>query len=129
MKHLLFVFIAIIAFSCKSSNSSPTGPKIGQEFDLKYGESIQIQNESLTLKFENVADDSRCPTGASCVWAGNAKIILRVAQIDTSLNSALNPNEINYNSFNIKLLSVSPYPTIGQQIKLEDYIIRLIVTK
>ena len=129
MKHFLVAFLALAAFSCKSSNSSPTGPKVGQEFDLKYGESIQIQNESLTLKFENVADDSRCPTGASCVWAGNAKIILRVAQIDTSLNSALNPNEINYNSFNIKLLSVSPYPTIGQQIKLEDYIIRLIVTK
>ena len=129
MKQFLVTVLALLAFSCKSSTSSPTGPKIGEEFNLKYGESIQVQNESLTLKFENVADDSRCPTGASCVWAGNAKIILQVAQIDTSLNSALSPSEINYNSFNIKLLSVSPYPTIGQQIKLDDYIIKLIVTK
>ncbi len=38
----------------------------------------------LTLTPVMVAEDSRCPTGATCVWAGRARVSTAVATVDGS---------------------------------------------
>ena len=129
IKNIAFVVLSLFGLSCEQS-TSPTRPKIGEEFELKYGQSTQIQGQNLSIKFKNVAEDSRCPKGAFCVWEGNAKIVLQVAQQDTSVNTSLEPREITYSrypTYTIRLVSVSPYPNMSEQIKLEDYTIKLIV--
>ncbi len=131
MKSIIFIFLSLFILSCEQS-TNPTGPKIGEEFDLKYGQCVQIQDKDFSIKFQNVAEDSRCPTGTCCKWEGNAKIVLQVAQNDTTINTALEPKEITYSGheyihYTIRLVSVSPYPNMDEQIKLEDYSIKLIV--
>ena len=132
MKNIVFVILSLILISCKQP-TSPTGQKIEEEFVLKYGQSTQIQySDTFTIKFQSVAEDSRCPKGATCVWEGNAKIVLQVVQQDSLVNTTLEPKELIYSGregikYRIKLVSVSPYPNINEQIKLEDYSIKLIV--
>jgi hypothetical protein len=43
-----------------------------KEFTLKVGETGKAPREQLQVDFISVADDSRCPKGVTCVWAGNA---------------------------------------------------------
>ena len=38
---------------------------LGQEFTLKLGQSARIQSEGLTLTFNDVSEDSRCPSGVT----------------------------------------------------------------
>ena len=132
MKSIPFILLSIFILSCKQTTTTPTGPKIGEEFELAYAQTIQIQGKTITIKFQNIAEDSRCPTGVICVWEGNAKIILTVAQHDTSVNTTLQPKELTFTGeggiqYTVRLISVSPYPNINERIKLEEYRIKLVV--
>jgi hypothetical protein len=44
--------------------------ELGRPFDVKPAETVTIQG--LRITFEGVSEDSRCPTGAQCMWAGDA---------------------------------------------------------
>jgi hypothetical protein len=127
MKYILSFFV-IILFGCNST-SNPVSPKLNEEFELKYGQIIQIQNEDLIIKFSSIIADSRCPEGAMCKWEGNAKISLQINNTETSLNTTLEPKETEVSKYKIILISLQPYPKINEEINLKDYISKLIVIK
>ena len=117
-----------MTLTCLQSQNK-TKPMYSEVFDLKMGDSVQLQDESITIKFLDVAEDSRCPKGATCIWEGNARIILRISRQDTSLNTAFKPKIMNYMKYQIKLIEVKPYPRVDRKIKQEDYLIKLNITK
>jgi len=47
---------------------------LGQEYLIGFGETIHVG--SLALEFTTLAEESRCPLNANCVWAGNARILV-----------------------------------------------------
>lgn len=50
---------------------------------LALGESREIEGrEGLHLRFVRVTEDSRCPTGVTCVWAGRARVELELGSAD-----------------------------------------------
>src|SRR5262245_2914355 len=61
-----FAAIALVA----AMHATIADPELGRPFEMKPDEVVAIQG--LRITFEGVADDSRCPTGAQCVWAGDA---------------------------------------------------------
>jgi hypothetical protein len=65
MRHLLFVpvFCATLA-AC----AAPAATRIAGTFTLERGASVEVA-PGVTVAFEAV-DDSRCPPGVQCVWAG-----------------------------------------------------------
>ena len=68
---LFFVCTSVIAISQKSTTKSP---KIVSKINL--GETIIIENHQVT--FAKVLEDSRCPKGVTCIWAGRARVQLFV---------------------------------------------------
>ncbi len=128
MKYFVFVILALSVIGCDSS-TGPTGPGLDEEFVLAFGQTVTLKNYSLTITFKSVLEDSRCPTGAECVWAGNAKIVIEVSQTDIELNTTLEPKQAGYLAYSIQLLAVNPYPKLNEQLQPEDYSIKLIVTR
>jgi len=120
---LLFIFIL---FGCESDL---VNPKLNEEFEIKYGESLKIENENLKIKFLSVISDSRCPEGAICKWAGNAEIKFQVNSEEIILNTFLKPNEKEVSGYLVKLLQVSPLPKENQQIRFQDYKCKIIIAK
>src|SRR5215510_15692192 len=53
---------------------------LGQEFKIKNGQEVVVRGEKLRINFVGVVDESRCPTGAVCVWEGNAVVVLDVSK-------------------------------------------------
>ena len=102
--------------------------KVGDEFGLIFGGKVTLQGTDLTLSFKDVTEDSRCPEGAVCVWAGNARILLGVNQTAIALNTTLEPKQAFYSSYVIQLLGLYPYPRFDRQTKKEEYIAAMIVT-
>ena len=45
---------------------------LGEQFTLPIGQTVDIVGQNLSIKFDAVIGDSRCPVGAECVWAGEA---------------------------------------------------------
>ena len=64
MRHLLLPAACIALAAC----ATPAAPKPAGPFTLERGASAELA-PGVTLTFESV-DDSRCPPGVQCVWAG-----------------------------------------------------------
>src|SRR5215218_3492013 len=52
--------------------------KVGEPFDLKFGQSAEVAGTNLRFTFSRVAGDSRCPTDVVCIWEGDGEIAVRV---------------------------------------------------
>ncbi|HIK15430.1 MAG TPA: hypothetical protein IGS53_09135 [Leptolyngbyaceae cyanobacterium M33_DOE_097] len=44
-----------------------------------------ITPDHLKVRFLNVSNDSRCPIGVQCPWAGQATVVIRVEKNDSAL--------------------------------------------
>src|SRR5256885_11855957 len=127
---LLFLFMVTLAHPVVGVKS----PALNQSLDLKVGQTVSVQGTPLKVSFQSVADDSRCPEDVTCVWAGNAKVVLRVSKgrqpaTTINLNSGLNPKHISYQGYDIKLADVKPLRNTHRKISQSDYVITLVVTK
>ncbi|MFC1920637.1 hypothetical protein ACFLYQ_02800 [Chloroflexota bacterium] len=89
---------------------------LGDEFQLKIGESAAIQGENLNITFLEVLEDSRCPKNVTCIWAGRANSLVRITITDTTGDIELiepgltdTPNQYTYRNYQITYYLL-PYP-------------------
>ena len=71
-----FVFLA----ACASGGNGPSAPTpaVNEEFTLAPGQTATVNGASVRLTFERVSEDSRCPVDVTCIWEGDAVVVLRV---------------------------------------------------
>lgn len=132
MKRSVLCAVLLLAFVSIAAQSGKKAIVLEQEFKLKIGESAK--GEGLEVQFDSVADDSRCPKGVNCVWAGNAKILLKVKKdadktADVELNTNIDPKTSRYAEYELRLKELKPYPVIDTPIKSSDYEVTLTVHK
>jgi len=123
---LALVFLAL-GFALASCAHAPAGGK-GQVLALDRGQVGRLDGGG-RLVFANVVNDSRCPKGAQCVWAGTATVHLQLvpdpAVPDTvNLLAVLDGGEphaeaaaqlpVDTLGVSITLLELAPYPTVGR---------------
>ena len=111
MKYLNFHIIAFVLFSLISCSENEI--TLNKEFQISEGENILIDNkgEELNLKFVKAVEYSICPENVECVWAGKATIQIKVNNDTTYLLGLLddvNPSTIQYQEYEITLLTVTP---------------------
>ena len=70
---LLAILLALALAGCAHT---PQGGKT-QSFSLDEGQTATLSNGG-KLTFANVVNESRCPTGVQCVWAGTATVRFRL---------------------------------------------------
>ena len=107
---------------------------LGQTFKLERGKTAAIPDRDLRIQFEAVSEDSRCPTGVQCVWAGDARVVLRLARargdatIDTvGLN--VEPRTVTYAGYVIRLVGLEPPSRQNAPPRPDDYVASLVVTE
>jgi hypothetical protein len=107
--------------------------RLGEQFDVRVGETAYIADTRLSIRVNAVPEDSRCPRDAVCVWAGNARVSLTLRDGSNAdavdLNSTLDPRSVTRRGYTVRLVDVQPLPTAGQPIAAQDYVIRLVVTR
>ncbi|HEX7999777.1 MAG TPA: hypothetical protein VF528_15425 [Pyrinomonadaceae bacterium] len=108
--------------------------ELGREFTLKVGEQVGIREEGLKISFSLVKEDSRCPKGVNCIWAGNGKILLQVSKgrgkaASVELNTGIEPRQLRFQNYNIKLINLDPYPEKDVTNRRERYVATLVVSK
>ena len=121
--------IVLLLASCATpGNSVP----LNGDFELAAGETTTVAGTGQTVTFDAVTEDSRCPTGVMCVWAGNARVRLRlgVAGRDSAvtLNTGLEPHAIDIGKIRLELKAVTPHPEAGKSIAPDTYRVTLRAT-
>lgn len=108
---------------------------------LKEGENKFLSEYQMNVTFKGISEDSRCPEGVNCIWAGAA-----VAQVEV-MGTATRPMTLNlattdnkgrnysqsaaFNGYTISLTEVTPYPKSaeGTQALKGAYQIGITITK
>lgn len=102
--------------------------------------SVQVHSEKsvpgagFKIKFVEMVEDSRCPEGTNCVWAGNAKVKIEVrggrgGSKSYEINSSTQPTVINYAGYEIKLTGLTPKPAANVRINPDKYLATFEVSK
>jgi hypothetical protein len=78
--------------------------------------------------------DSRCPSDVVCGWAGNGEVVIEVSrknkkEVVATLNTLLEPKELGYKGFHIRLVALNPYPKVSEPIDPRDYEATIVVTQ
>ena len=100
--------------------------KAAKEVKVQINEQARITGTKVTVKFLELVEDSRCPTGTNCVWAGNAKIKVQITKNGKSpkileLNSN-GPETAAFDGYIFKLTALTPHPAINIRINRNGYI-------
>jgi hypothetical protein len=111
--------------SCRSDTPSSPDTPSAREVVLAPGETAQVQG--LALKFEGVSADSRCPLGVTCVWEGDAVVIVTARQPPAAGNalelhtSGRFPQEGAHGRYRIELVSLVPQPREDEAVAPGQY--------
>jgi hypothetical protein len=111
--------LAALAGHVACGTEGPSDPS-ALEVVLAPGESSHVQG--LALRFEGVSADSRCPLGVTCIWEGDAVVIVTASQ-PPAAGSALElhtsgrfPQEGAHGPYRIELLLLAPQPREGEPV-------------
>ena len=133
-KYLILLVLSVFTISCSDPSTNYNEIELDKEFNIKVGDSAVLVDQGMVIKFKSVAGDSRCPSGAVCVWEGNATVILNLknSNVDTltaNLNTSIEPKQANFSNLIIELKSLAPYPKLNESINPNNYIAGLLVKK
>jgi hypothetical protein len=115
-------------------SSGDIDASLGEEFSLSLGEKVFIESENLLIRFDEVVEDSRCPRGVECVWAGEAVcgIFLQIHGSPAEMVITQSGGDATATDYFIMYrlkFKLEPYPEEGVQITDSDYKLVMTVTK
>jgi hypothetical protein len=121
----------VAALAACQPATTPTVP-IDQTFELRVGASAAVAGTSMTVRFDEVTGDLRCPIDAFCILGGSATV--RITVID---DRGTFPYEIKtasdapvrHHDTAIQLVELLPFPFSTRITDPEDYRATLRVTK
>lgn len=93
---------------------------------------IQVAGSKLRVRFVEIVEDSRCPADVQCIWAGNAKVRLRVNTgrgTEMVTLETMNSPLIVINGYSFKLTELTPVPRSNVRIDQSKYIATIDVVK
>jgi len=101
--------------------------------EMKVGEEKTVAGADFTLLLASVPEDSRCPEGVNCIWAGTVGVELVFcgpkSERTARLNSASPPRTLKYRGRYIRIVNVGPRKVEGREIKPSDYVVTIEVSK
>jgi len=130
MKTILpFIVLLYFDWVTAQDTNQKTSPVIVAKVAL--GEAITI--DGITIHFKEVLEDSRCPSGVTCIWAGRAKVTVGVKEdgqaiqekeiiFGQTIEGEISNNTIfeNGNS-KLKAFSLEPYPEYEKITDVTNY--------
>lgn len=130
---VVFLATVLAASSCGWFDNSQV--RLNEEFYLSVGQRAFVTGENLEVKFNEVTEDSRCPKGVTCVWAGRVTCVVELTQADVSNQASLTEPGLRdeysrqmYEGYELTF-HVTPYPEAGKNIPADKYRLHLIIGK
>lgn len=120
---------------------------LDEPFTLPYGSLATLDDGSLTITFDRIVEDSRCPLDVNCYWSGQVIVALRV-EADGAVGQMVElggitdsagvlrpprpelPNSPSavIGDYTLELLAVTPYPAHHAELPTDgEYVLSLVV--
>jgi len=129
MKNSILTLVLLLTGLVIQAQQKTTAPVIVKKLSL--GKSI-IVHTNYSVDFLEVTEDSRCPTGTECIWAGQAKVMLMICKDGEEMEkkevilkdlSTENPFQLTLApSLKVNIYQLKPHPTIESKNNLDYYL-------
>ncbi|RKS15845.1 hypothetical protein [Flavobacterium sp. 120] len=134
MKNSLLLFLLMIGTITFAQNTKTENVQ-----SLKITQKKCLKKKGFNLVLKELVSDSRCPEGVTCIWAGEASVVVSVYKDsklveDHTMVFSMKNEEENKQWFskylpekqkNIKNFSVFPYPKEGVQVNPKNYYVKI----
>lgn len=128
MKSFIASLLLVLAF-----NGVDAAVKKSETIRVLINHEKRFPKSRLSVRFVELVEDSRCPVDTNCVWAGNAKIKIRVSRNGRSQDLTLDTNGQNQaataEGYSIKLIALTPTPRSNIRINRNGYVATFSVVK
>jgi hypothetical protein len=120
-----------MATACDQIVTGPTAP-LDKEFTLAPGDTMSIEGASLSVRFNQITGDNRCPADVVCVLGGSADVSITTVWEQSTRNYVLRTGDmkpVQHDRYTIALVQVQPYPFSVRTIPPDEYRVTLKVTQ
>lgn len=134
MKILILFFLLFFSRSGIAQTQDPTMVDTYSAI-LMPGQKLVFENKSVI--FKAFISDSRCPKGVTCIWAGEAKILVELFENGKSIGEevvvitpaatvkSLFNDFLEKSCFSLSVFALYPYPEINTKIAASDYRLKI----
>jgi hypothetical protein len=138
----IILLLAVVGCLGPGISVAPADPKparvteqsASERVELRVGASAPVSGTRTTITFERVRDDSRCPTGVTCIWEGDAIVVLSLhtgtnerATVEVHQNPRF-PRQATAQGVTVALEALEPYPEADKPVPAGAYMVKLRVT-
>ena len=121
-----------LLFLVLAAGAMPAFAKRADDVEVQINKQVTAAG-GLKIAFVELVEDSRCPTDVDCVWAGNAKIKVRVTKNGRSklllLEMVTKGMAPNFGNYRLKLKDLTPKLRSNVRINRNAYVATIEVTK
>jgi hypothetical protein len=119
--------LSALAAACAQTPNSSAAAALGQPVTLLPNTVVHWPSAKLRIQFAGVVEDSRCPAGVACIWAGQAKVRLNVHDAAAIVAvEILEGGQLTFGGYRLSLLQVLPAaPIAGQKTSALDYSVKV----
>lgn len=131
MRAPFIIACLILTAGCDESLTGPTVP-LNREFPLAPGQSAVIGDAPLSVRFNGVTGDSRCPADVVCVQGGDAVVHVTARSSRGAREVELHTGDLRpatHDGYTIALVELQPYPFSTRTIAPDEYRATLRVTR
>jgi hypothetical protein len=131
MRSVVLSFCLLAVTACDERVTGPTTP-LNTEFTLAPGEAAAVEGASLSVRFNRIAGDNRCPADANCILGGSADVSVTAVSENSTRDYVLRTGDmqpVQHDRFTIALVQVSPYPFSARTIEPDEYRVKLTVKR
>lgn len=135
----LVMALATAASACASDGGTRPSPgaEYGAPFVVGVGDAMAVGGDGLTVRFEGVSNDSRCPVDVNCIWEGEAMVQLRAQApsqeartLELRVRGGGGSDSSEYGGrFSVQVTRLEPAPVSTSPIPAGAYKATLVVTK
>lgn len=126
------LILCLLAMTACSEKSPVEPSPIDRELRLAPGQTTAVPEAGLSIRFDRVSGDSRCPADAVCVQGGDALVEIDVLAAGGRQAYQLhtgNMRPVSHGDVTIALVELSPYPFSSRTIEPGEYRATLRVTR
>ena len=123
MRGWMLALCVLLVTACQGSPAGPTS-SLNSEFTLAPKETMDIERTSLSVRFDRVVSDSRCPADAVCIQAGTAEVQVTATSGSSTREYVLQTDKSNsaqHENLIIELVQLMPYPLASRPTQSSDY--------
>ncbi len=129
MKTIIATVILVLGFGALPADAAQRQERVRVQVNTEK----RAPKSRLNIRFVELIEDSRCPADTNCIWAGNARIKVRVSKNGRSHEMTLDTNGKDRSGvaegYSIKLTGLTPIPRSNIRINRNGYVATFEIVK